>query len=43
VPDEIASQVLEIAEGIEQRENDMRRELAQGMDFVTASATFLRD
>jgi regulator of RNase E activity RraA len=43
VPDEISLKVLEITEDIEQRECAMRRELAQGMDFVTAAATFLRE
>jgi regulator of RNase E activity RraA len=43
VPDEIASQVLETAEDIERRENDMRREIAAGMDFVLAAKTYLRD
>jgi regulator of RNase E activity RraA len=43
VPDEITLRVLEITEDIEKRECDMRRELANGMDFVTAAAKFLRD
>jgi len=43
VPDEISLKVLEITEDIEQRECDMRRELANGLDFMAAAAKFLRD
>lgn len=43
VPDEITFKLLEIAEDIEQREKDMRAELAKGMDFVAAATKYLRD
>jgi len=43
IPDAAAERVLEVAEEIERRESEMRRELAAGMDFADASRTFLRD
>lgn len=43
VPNEITMKVLYIAEEIERREKDMRRELAAGMDFIEATEKFGRE
>jgi 4-hydroxy-4-methyl-2-oxoglutarate aldolase len=43
IPQEIASRVLTVAEDIETREDEMRRQIAKGMDFAEATRKYGRE